>query len=80
MVFAHISDVHVLDLAGVSAARYLNKRLSGLLNLALKRRNAHPIALLEAVVDDLIARPGRSRLAHRRPDQPRAAQRVPARP
>jgi 3',5'-cyclic AMP phosphodiesterase CpdA len=57
MVFAHISDVHVLDLAGVSAARYLNKRLSGLLNLALKRRNAHPIALLEAVVDDLIARP-----------------------
>ncbi|MEZ4268388.1 MAG: metallophosphoesterase [Myxococcota bacterium] len=57
LVFAHISDVHVLDLAGVSLARYFNKRLSGLLNLALKRRNAHPIALLEAAVDDIITRP-----------------------
>lgn len=57
MVFAHISDVHVLDLAGVSVSRYLNKRLSGLLNLAMKRRNAHPVALLEAVVDDLLERP-----------------------
>ncbi|MCB9728453.1 MAG: metallophosphoesterase [Deltaproteobacteria bacterium] len=57
LVFAHVSDVHVLDLVGVSMSRFLNKRLSGLLNLASKRRNAHPVAILEAIVDDVIARP-----------------------
>ncbi len=56
-IFAHISDVHVLDLAGVSLGRYINKRVSGLLNLAMKRRNAHPIAILEALVDDVVSRP-----------------------
>jgi 3',5'-cyclic AMP phosphodiesterase CpdA len=37
----HTSDIHLLDLSGVSPWRYLNKRITGRVNLALKRRRSH---------------------------------------
>jgi len=37
MRIAHFSDLHVLALGGVGWARYLNKRLTGVANLALRR-------------------------------------------
>jgi 3',5'-cyclic AMP phosphodiesterase CpdA len=39
--FLHTSDIHLLDLSGVSLLRYLNKRLTGRVNLALKRKRSH---------------------------------------
>ena len=57
MKIAHLSDVHVLDLTGVRATRFLNKRLTGLANLIGRRRAAHPPHLLEAAVSSLLADP-----------------------
>ncbi len=37
MRIAHFSDLHVLALGGVGWARYMNKRLTGVANLALRR-------------------------------------------
>jgi len=37
MRIAHFSDLHVLALDGVGFARYLNKRITGVANLALRR-------------------------------------------
>lgn len=37
MRIAHFSDLHVLALEGVGWARYMNKRLTGVANLALRR-------------------------------------------
>jgi len=53
-VLAHASDLHVLDLEGVSMTRYLNKRLTGLVSLALKRKAAHPPHIAERLVADLL--------------------------
>jgi 3',5'-cyclic AMP phosphodiesterase CpdA len=39
--FLHVSDIHLLDLSGVSPWRYVGKRLTGRLNLALSRKKAH---------------------------------------
>ena len=50
---AHISDVHVLDLAGVPWTRFLNKRLTGVANLMGARRGAHPTERFQALVADL---------------------------
>ncbi len=50
---AHISDLHVLELAGTSPLRFLNKRLTGLANLLGPRRAAHPTWLAEALVERL---------------------------
>lgn len=56
MKIAHLSDLHLLDLAGVSASRlYLNKRLTGMVNLRMKREHKHRPAVLEALIDDLRA-------------------------
>ncbi|MFO0664338.1 MAG: metallophosphoesterase [Polyangiaceae bacterium] len=38
---AHISDLHVLDLAGVPLGRFLNKRITGYANLRFKRNHVH---------------------------------------
>jgi len=51
---AHLSDVHVLDLTAVRWTRFLNKRLTGLVNLVGHRKNAHPQSLLEAAVAELV--------------------------
>lgn len=48
--FLHISDIHLLDLSGVSPWRYLNKRLTGRVNLALKRRRSHDGALFDSMI------------------------------
>lgn len=50
---AHISDLHVLELAGTPPWRMLNKRLTGLGNLIGPRRGAHPSWLADALVQRL---------------------------
>lgn len=57
MKLAHFSDVHALSLDGVRPWQFLNKRVAGYLNLRLKRREKHPVALFRAIVADLNARP-----------------------
>ena len=48
--FLHTSDIHLLDLSGVSVWRYLNKRFTGRVNLALKRGRSHDGGLFDAMV------------------------------
>lgn len=48
--FLHISDIHLLDLTGVSLWRYVNKRLSGRINLALRRGRSHDGRLFDAML------------------------------
>ncbi len=50
MRLAHLSDVHVNDLTNVRWTRFLNKRLTGLVNLVGHRKHAHPRHMLEAAV------------------------------
>ncbi len=49
--FLHTSDIHLLRLDGVAPWRYLNKRLTGRLNLALKRGKKHDQALFDRMVE-----------------------------
>ncbi|MCA9660220.1 MAG: metallophosphoesterase [Myxococcales bacterium] len=49
--FVHCSDIHLLDLEGVGVHRFLNKRLTGGVNLALGRRKAHSPHLFDAIID-----------------------------
>lgn len=48
--FLHTSDIHLLDLSGVSVWRYLNKRFTGRMNLALKRGRSHDGRLFDRMV------------------------------
>lgn len=48
--FLHTSDIHLLDLRGVTPWRYLNKRLTGGLNLALRRKGAHDGRLFDRMM------------------------------
>ena len=48
--FLHISDIHLLDLSGVKFRRYLNKRLTGRVNLALKRGRSHDGRLFDCML------------------------------
>lgn len=57
MRIAHISDLHALDLSGVSPLAFLNKRLLGGINLLRKRAVVHPLRLFEALCDDLNQQP-----------------------
>ncbi|MFO0748672.1 MAG: metallophosphoesterase [Myxococcota bacterium] len=57
MRIAHLSDLHVLDLTGVRWTRFLNKRATGLVNLVGSRKDAHPVALAERLVQTLVADP-----------------------
>ncbi|MBL4689547.1 MAG: metallophosphoesterase [Nannocystaceae bacterium] len=45
--FAHTSDIHLLDLQGVAPWRYFNKRITGRLNLALRRGKKHDSSLFD---------------------------------
>jgi 3',5'-cyclic AMP phosphodiesterase CpdA len=54
LILAHASDLHVLDLEGVAPWRYLNKRLTGLVSLALARKSAHPPHIAKRLVEDLL--------------------------
>lgn len=49
MRVAHFSDLHVLALEGVSRSRFFNKRLTGLVNLRLKREHKHRPAHVRAI-------------------------------
>jgi 3',5'-cyclic AMP phosphodiesterase CpdA len=54
MRVAHLSDPHLLDLAGVARSRlYRTKRLTGYLTLKLHRENAHQGHIVEAMVEDI---------------------------
>ncbi len=48
--FLHTSDIHLLDLSGVSPWRYLNKRLTGRVNLALRRGKSHDGVLFDRMM------------------------------
>jgi 3',5'-cyclic AMP phosphodiesterase CpdA len=56
MRIVHLSDPHLLDLEGVSPWRFANKRLTGWVNLRLKRGHAHRPRLVDAIIDDVRAR------------------------
>lgn len=49
--FLHTSDIHLLRLAGVRPWDYLNKRLTGRLNLALHRAKKHDQALFDRMAE-----------------------------
>jgi len=53
MRIAHISDLHLLSLVGVGAARFLNKRLTGYANLRLKRGSIHRAEYVRAVAREI---------------------------
>jgi 3',5'-cyclic AMP phosphodiesterase CpdA len=53
MRIAHFSDLHLLSLEGVPPHRFLNKRLTGWLNLRLKRRSIHRAAYVRAVAAEI---------------------------
>lgn len=53
MRVAHFSDLHVLALDGVSAARFLNKRFTGWVNLRLKRGHAHRPSYVRAIAREV---------------------------
>jgi len=51
MRIAHLSDLHVLDLAGVEPSRlWTNKRATGMINLKLHRGHKHKPHAVEAIV------------------------------
>lgn len=49
--FLHTSDIHLLDLSGVSPWRYLNKRFTGRVNLALKRGRSHDAVMFQRMLE-----------------------------
>ncbi len=51
--FLHTSDIHLLRLQGVMPWRYLNKRLTGRLNLALHRGKKHDASLFDRMADQV---------------------------
>jgi len=48
--FLHVTDIHLLDLTGVSPWRFLNKRITGALNLALFRGRQYDGRLFDEVL------------------------------
>lgn len=53
--FVHVSDIHLLDLQGVRPWHYLNKRITGRVNLALKRRRGHDEQIFDRAVEHGLA-------------------------
>lgn len=49
--FLHCSDIHLMSLRGVGAHRFFNKRLTGGVNLMLKRGRHHDEALFDRLVE-----------------------------
>lgn len=48
--FIHCSDIHLLDLKGAQLGQWLNKRLTGGVNLLLNRRRKHSHNLFDQIV------------------------------
>ncbi len=53
MRIAHLSDLHLLDLTGAGATRFLNKRFTGWVNLKLKRGHTHKPEPVFAAADEV---------------------------
>jgi 3',5'-cyclic AMP phosphodiesterase CpdA len=49
--FVHCSDIHLLDLAGTAPLRFVNKRLTGGVNLLLNRRKKHDQGMFLRIVE-----------------------------
>ena len=54
MRLAHVSDLHILDLNGVSWKRFASRRLFGGPNLLLHRAREHRPEILEMLIEDLL--------------------------
>lgn len=52
---AHFSDTHVLSLRGVGVRRFLNKRFTGAVNLALHRSRTYRVEVFEELLDAVVA-------------------------
>lgn len=53
MKIAHLSDLHLLSLEGVPPWRFLNKRLTGWLNLRFKRHSVHRAEYVRAIAHEI---------------------------
>jgi 3',5'-cyclic AMP phosphodiesterase CpdA len=53
MRIAHFSDLHLLSLEGVTMRRFLNKRLTGWVNLRLKRGHVHKVSHVRAIAREI---------------------------
>lgn len=53
MRIAHFSDLHLLSLEGASLRRFLNKRLTGWVNLRLKREHVHRASYVRAIAREI---------------------------
>jgi len=53
--FVHCSDIHLLDLAGAHPGRFLNKRLTGGVNLLLARGRKHSHNLFDEIIAHAIS-------------------------
>jgi 3',5'-cyclic AMP phosphodiesterase CpdA len=53
MRIAHFSDLHLLALDGVAASRFLNKRLTGWMNLRFKRSHVHRAEYVRAIAREV---------------------------
>ncbi len=53
MRIAHFSDLHLLSLEGVPLRRFLNKRLTGWVNLRLKRGHIHKASYVRAIAREI---------------------------
>jgi 3',5'-cyclic AMP phosphodiesterase CpdA len=53
MRIAHFSDLHVLDLEGVRAHRFLNKRVTGYAMLRMKRSHVHRSSFVGAIAREI---------------------------
>lgn len=60
MRVAHFSDLHVLSLEGIGRSRFLNKRITGLVNLRLKREHKHRPGHVRAIAREI----ARSKVDH----------------
>jgi len=56
MKIAHFSDLHLLSLVDVPRRRFLNKRITGWLNLRLKRGHIHHSAYVRAIAREIARR------------------------
>jgi 3',5'-cyclic AMP phosphodiesterase CpdA len=53
MKIAHFSDLHLLSLEGVRPHRFLNKRLTGWINIRLKRGSIHRSTYVRAIAREI---------------------------
>jgi 3',5'-cyclic AMP phosphodiesterase CpdA len=54
VLVAHVSDLHLLSLEGVSPLAFLGKRLTGGLNLLFNRGGEFPVHVAQALMRDLV--------------------------